>query len=187
MRPLQLHRRFPPLACAAVVALSLAAAPAAQAEQGCQSSNVAPGEASARDVSRATLCLLNEERAQRGLGRLRLNDRLSRAARRHASDMVNREYFSHESRSGASFVDRIRRSGYLKSVRAWSVGENLAWGAEEGSTPGAIVRSWMRSPGHRSNILQGRYREIGIGVVAGAPSGSWDEAATYATEFGFRH
>jgi uncharacterized protein YkwD len=44
----------------------------------------------------------------------------------------------------------------------------------------------MNSPGHRANILERRYREVGIGVATGAPRGSWDAAATYATEFGFR-
>jgi uncharacterized protein YkwD len=186
MRLLRLLRRSTPPACLAVVALSLLAAPAAQAEQDCQSSNTAPGEASGRELKQATLCLLNEERGQRSLGRLHLNERLSHAARLHAADMVHRDYFSHDSLSGASFVDRIRRSGYLRSVRAWSVGENLAWGSGGRSTPESIVRAWMHSPAHKANILERRYREVGIGIVAGAPSGRWNDAATYATEFGFR-
>ena len=175
------------LVCAAVAAACMLAAPAAQAQQACQSSDVSAADASDRDLARATLCLLNQERGKRGLGSLRLNDRLSHAADRHAADMVRREYFSHESLSGSSFIDRIRRTGYLRSVRAWSVGENLAWGSGDRSSPRSIMRSWMTSPGHRANVLDRRYREIGIGIAPGAPQGSWDDAATYATEFGFRN
>jgi uncharacterized protein YkwD len=186
MHALRLHRLLIPVAVAAVAAVALVGSPAAQAQEACAGSSAIPGAVPARQVMRATLCELNAERTQRGLPKLRLNLRLSKAARRHSADMVANDYFSHESRSGASFVDRIRRSGYLRSVSAWSVGENLAWGTGSKSTPASITDSWMNSPGHRANILQGRYREVGIGVVSGAPTGSWDDAATYATEFGFR-
>ena len=134
----------------------------------------------------STICLVNAERTERGLRPLRLNHRLAVAARGHARDMVRRDYFSHDSFSGASFVDRIRHNGYLRGRRAWVVGENLAWGAGNRSTPASIVRAWMNSPGHRANILQRRFREVGIGLAMGAPTGSFDTAATYATDFGAR-
>jgi uncharacterized protein YkwD len=133
----------------------------------------------------ATLCLLNRERAERGLRPLRLNRRLSRAAGSHGRDMVRNRYFAHDSRSGASFVTRLRRTGYVHPRSRWLVGENLAWGSQDLSPPRAIVRSWMHSPDHRDNILEGRFREIGIAVVDGAPvSERWAQAATYVTEFG---
>ena len=100
--------------------------------------------------------------------------------------MVRRDYFAHDSLSGATFVDRIRRTGYLKGRRAWVVGENLAWGSDDRSSPAAIVRAWMKSPGHRTNILQRRFREIGIGLAHGAPDAPASPAATYATDFGAR-
>jgi uncharacterized protein YkwD len=100
--------------------------------------------------------------------------------------MVHRDYFSHDSLSGASFVDRIRRTGYLSGPRSWIVGENLAWGSGDRSSPASIVRAWMHSPGHRANILQGRFREVGIGLASGAPESVAGPAATYATDFGAR-
>jgi uncharacterized protein YkwD len=100
--------------------------------------------------------------------------------------MDARNYFNHTSRSGASFVDRIRRAGYLRGARGWSVGENLAWGTGGLGTPQAIVRAWMNSPGHRDNILNGRFREIGVGISPGAPVGGVGNGATYATSFGSR-
>ena len=160
--------------------------PVHTAQEACEAASARIGEASESELVGATLCLLNGERSRRGLPRLRLNDRLSDAANRHSSDMVRRGYFAHDSLTGASFVDRIRRTGYLRSVRAWSVGENLAWGSGNRGTPEQILREWMNSPGHRANILTTRFREIGIGVAAGAPRRVGLPAATYTTDFGAR-
>jgi uncharacterized protein YkwD len=174
-------RRFSFPCALAVLALTLAAAPSASAV--CASASATPAEVAKRTVVRATLCTLNAERARHGLPRLRLNKKLSAAARRHARDMVVRDFFAHDSPDGGTFVDRIRRSGYLKGASSWSVGENLAWGSHERSAPQAITAMWMDSPGHRANILSHQFREIGIGFSLGAPGAS-GPAATYATEFG---
>lgn len=136
-------------------------------------------------VGRATLCLLNTERRARGLRRLRLNPRLARAALGHSKDMVRRSYFAHDSRSGATFMDRIRRRGYLSGASRWTVGENIAWGAGTEGTPRSIVEAWMKSPPHRANILSRTYSEVGIGVALGTPAGeSSRPGATYNTDFG---
>jgi uncharacterized protein YkwD len=136
---------------------------------------------SERVVVRSTLCLLNAERRRHGLRQLRLNKRLSRAARRHSQDMVRKRYFDHTSRSGASFVDRIRRTGYLTGARRWKVAENIAWGTYWLASPRAIIKAWMDSPGHRANILDRSYREIGIGVATNS-----GPKALYTTDFGAR-
>ena len=78
------------------------------------------------------------------------------------------------------------KQDYVKPGQGWTLGENLAWGSYQLATPKSIVRSWMNSPGHRANILNGRFREIGIGVVDGAPVPGTSHAATYATSFGTR-
>jgi uncharacterized protein YkwD len=144
-----------------------------------------PAKAAKRTIVRATLCVLNAERDRHGLRPLRLNKRLSRAARRHARDMARRKYFAHDSLNGSSFVDRIRRTGYLHGARSWWVGENLAWGTQDRSAPRAITKMWMNSPGHRANILSPSFREVGIGLSLGAPvKGRGAPAATYATDFG---
>jgi uncharacterized protein YkwD len=174
-------RRFSFPCALAVLAVTLVAAPSASAV--CASASATPSEVGKRTVVRATLCTLNAERARHGLKRLTLNKKLSSAARRHAGDMVRRDYFAHDSLSGGTFLDRIRRSGYLKGARSWSVGENLAWGSHERSAPRAITSMWMDSAGHRANILSPAFREVGIGFAIGAPRAS-GPAATYATEFG---
>ena len=165
--------------------------PARASQEGCDAATARMGTASESQITRATLCLLNRERGRRGLPRLRLNDKLSLAADRHSRDMVRRGFFSHDSLGGGSFVDRIRRTGYLSSARSWSVGENLAWGTGNRGTPEQILSAWMRSPGHRANILSSRFREVGIGVHGGAPVSLGPlqldlGAATYTTDFGAR-
>jgi uncharacterized protein YkwD len=186
-----MHLPFPhfrrPLLAVAVCAVTLLAAPPALAAQACPSANATPASASKREIVRATLCELNSQRAASGLRRLTLNRRLSKAARRHARDMARRNYFSHDTLGGGSFVDRIRRVGYLRGASRWIVGENLAWGSHGYSRPRIIMRMWMNSPGHRANILNGAFREIGIGVAYNAPvAGGGKPAGTYATDFGTR-
>jgi uncharacterized protein YkwD len=131
---------------------------------------------------RTTLCLLNKERASRGLSKLRADSRLRRAADGHAGEMVAKHYFDHNSKSGATFVTRIKRTGWTRSRRSWTVGENIGYGSGSYATPRAMVRGWMNSSGHRANILRRQFRMIGIGVANGAPTGG--SGATYATDFG---
>jgi uncharacterized protein YkwD len=171
-----------------LAAVLLAAPPSASAaEQACPAANATTANATKREIVNATLCTLNRERARHGLKALKLNKKLSVAARGHARDMARRNYFSHDTLGGGSFVDRIRRTGYLKGARSWMVGENLAWGSHGNSRPSTIMRLWMNSPGHRANILNGSFREIGIGVVYDAPvRGGGSPAGTYATDFGYR-
>jgi uncharacterized protein YkwD len=178
-------RRFSIPCALAALAVSLAAAPSAMAVQACPAASATPASVARRVIVRATLCTLNAERARHGLPKLRLNKRLSKAARRHARDMVRRDYFAHDSLGGGSFVDRIRRTGYMRNASRWSVGENLAWGTHDRSAPRAITTMWMNSPGHRANILSASFREVGIGLAIGAPNAN-GPAATYATDFGSR-
>jgi uncharacterized protein YkwD len=171
---------------ATALLLAMAGPPSAVAAQACPSASATPAQAGKRAIVRATLCTVNAERGRHGLDPLRLNARLSRAAVAHAGDMERRNYFSHDSLGGGSFVDRIRSTGYLNGARSWTVGENLAWGSGGRSTPLTITKMWMNSPGHRANILSSTFREIGIGVASGAPISSGAPAATYATDFGAR-
>lgn len=181
------HRSFSRLAAVAALGACVAAGPAAStAAAACAGASANPASASRVEISRSTLCLLNGQRTSRGLHKLRLSPRLSRAARSHSGDMARKHYFNHVSKTGKDVVDRLFRTGYLGSARSWVVGENLAWGSGRRGTPGKIVRSWMRSPGHRANILNGRFRQVGIGVVDRTPSRRFSSGATYTTTFGAR-
>ena len=176
------------LTALAVVSCSFLAGPAAGTASAsvCAGASANPVETSRTDLSRTTLCLVNSQRSARGLHKLRLNPRLSKAARAHSGDMVAKHYFDHVSKSGKDVVDRLYRTGYLGDAQSWTVGENLAWGSGSYGTPKQILRSWMNSAGHRQNILTGRFREIGIGVVDGTPANRRANGATYTTTFGAR-
>ncbi len=177
--------RLPALRFAPVlVAVALAgpgATPAAalSGQASCAGAGAHPTSARAAAFTGATLCLLNRERAQHGLRPLRSNALLALAAWRHSRDMVRRGYFAH-----GDLVGRLARVGYLRGRRSWTVGENIAWGSGPRATPRSIVSAWMRSAGHRANILNGRFREVGIGIVSGAPVPRVRGAATYTTDFG---
>jgi uncharacterized protein YkwD len=144
----------------------------------------APAPDSLLAMTEATLCLLNGERADHGLAPLRANGKLATAATAYAADLVAGSYFSHTARDGSGVRERIARTGYLPRGAGWVLGENLAWGTGALATPGSVVQAWMNSPGHRANILNADYREVGIGVVAGNPAAANGLGATYATEFG---
>ena len=100
--------------------------------------------------------------------------------------MVRRSYFAHVSPGGGDLRGRVSRTGYLGGASNWMLGENIAWGSGSLGTPRAIVAAWMRSPGHKANILRARFDEIGIAIVGGAPRADLDDATTYVTDFGTR-
>src|SRR3954467_852523 len=176
----------PATALALALAVVLVAAPGASAAGACGAANASVRTATKRALVRATLCQLNADRRRNGLRPFRLSRRLSAAARAHSRAMARRHFFSHDSLNGASFLDRIRRTGYLHGARSWTVGENIAYGSGRLSTPRAIGRAWMNSPGHRANILSSSFHAIGIGIAAGTPHGRGPTGATYTTDFGRR-
>jgi uncharacterized protein YkwD len=135
-----------------------------------------------RAASATVLHLLNAARAQHGAAPLRLDRRLTLSARRHSRDMVWHRYFAHESRSGARFSARIARTGWMRGRRRWRVGENLAWGLGADATPQSIVEAWIRSAPHRHNLLDHKFRVVGIGIASGTPG--MPGGRTYTADFG---
>lgn len=132
--------------------------------------------AAAATSSTALLGAMNKARAENGLAPLKSNRVLRRAARSYSQEMLAGGFFDHR-----NFVGRMLRFG----VRGPLVGENLAWAANHQATPEAIVAGWLASPAHRKNLLQRRFRYVGVGVVAGAFSGV-DGATIVTAEFSGR-
>jgi uncharacterized protein YkwD len=150
----------------------------------CPNPDLTPSADTLGAMAEATLCLLNGQRADNGLPPVTANARLTEAATVYAADLVAGSYFSHTGRDGSNVLGRIRDSGYIPSGAAYVLGENLAWGSGALATPGSIMNAWMNSPGHRENILNPDFREIGVGIVVGNPKTADGRGATYATEFG---
>jgi uncharacterized protein YkwD len=174
--PLKNRLRF---AAAAVTAAAALASPASALAANCANANANPNDLSVTEARQATLCLLNEERRGHGLRAFKDNGKLTLASQRHANDMSRRHYFEH-----GDFVGRIKKARYLQGARGYTIGENIAWGSYDYSTPANIVDAWMHSSGHRANILNGRFHDIGLGVAKGAPVGGQKNAGTYVTDFG---
>jgi uncharacterized protein YkwD len=102
--------------------------------------------------------------------------------------MEQKGYFSHDSANGSSFFKRIASFYTYRGYNSWSAGENLLWSTPDISPAGAL-RLWMNSPEHRANLLNRRWREIGLGAVhaASAPGVyGGDEVTIVTADFGFR-
>jgi uncharacterized protein YkwD len=183
-------RRQAGLAVAAIAAVAMmAAAPAgAQAQDACLNTDIAPTSENIDVVRSATLCLLNQERTSHGLKSLTENAKLRGSATSHNNNMLQSRFFEHNSPGGSTMVSRIRKAGYMRNASSWAVGENLAWGTGRLSTAAETQAAWMRSPGHRANIMRARYREIGIAIAPGVPVtlSASQLGATYTTDFGYR-
>lgn len=100
----------------------------------------------------------NEERQNNKQSELKLNNRLSQAAQAKAKDMVNRDYWSHNTPEGDAPWVFITQAGYQYQ----KAGENLAYGF---LTSDQVVTGWMNSPTHRANVLDKSYREVGFGFA----------------------
>lgn len=151
---------------------------------GCSGADATPTSGNLTTVRKATLCLLNKHRRAKGLHPLRSNSRLQAAATRFSQRMVRERFFDHTAPDGTTFDQRIEAAGYRAFI---ALAENIAWGSGARATPAQIVSGWMSSAGHRRNILDASLREIGIGVVPGAPQDAGGvSAGTYTTDFGSR-
>lgn len=103
--------------------------------------------------------LVNVARRENGLSALTHNWELSRVARYKSQDMADNRYFSHTSPTYGSPFQMIKNFG----ISYRTAGENIAAGQR---TPKAVVDAWMNSSGHRANILNASYTQIGVGYVA---------------------
>ena len=102
------------------------------------------------------LKLTNAFRAQNGVAPLKLNDELNAAAQGHSQDMALQDFFSHTGKDGSQPWDRAKEIGY----QARTMGENIAAGQR---TAEAVVEGWKNSSGHRRNMLNPNYTELGVG------------------------
>ena len=107
--------------------------------------------------------LVNQQRAKNGLKELTANWELSRVARYKSQDMADNRFFSHTSPTYGTPFQMIKAFGLTYRT----AGENIAYGQR---TPQDVVNAWMNSSGHRANILNASYTQIGVGYV---PSGHY--------------
>jgi uncharacterized protein YkwD len=125
----------------------------------------AAGPAHLDKRERAMIRGINRQRAHYGLAVVRPSRGLARAADYHSWEMLDANYFAHDSRDGGPFDARVRRFAKPRAL-----GETLAMlgGGCGRRSAGRVVRMWMRSPGHRAILLSGRYRRIGLARRTGS-------------------
>lgn len=109
-------------------------------------------------LEKRVIDLVNQQRAKAGLHMLAQNWELCRVARYKSQDMINKGYFSHQSPTYGSPFRMMESFG----IRFSAAGENIAYGQR---TPEEVMNSWMNSTGHRANILNGSFNQIGVGVA----------------------
>ncbi len=109
---------------------------------------------------------VNANRRAHGRAPLAYNQRLSRAAMKHACDMAVNNFFGHRGSDGTNSQARVRQVGYRDCI----VAENLAWGYPNSRQ---IISGWMNSSGHRRNMLHPRIAEMGIGITQGPKGPNW--------------
>lgn len=117
-------------------------------------------------VGRQVVALVNVERSRAGCAPVSADAALQSAAQGHSDDMAARDYFSHTSPDGSTFAERIRAAGYLGGA----IAENIAAGQPSAQD---VMSAWMASPGHRANILNCTYRDIGVGYATGGSYGTY--------------
>ena len=133
------------------------------------------------------LAELNAIRRNHGLTPLRLSKPLSAAADAHSRAMGTYGFFAHDSRDGSEFWERVQRFYGQRGYRTWAVGENLLWSSGD-LTASRALRLWLKSPGHRRNILTARWREIGLGRLRPLRPGVFGgrDVVIVTTDFGVR-
>ncbi|MDV9274670.1 CAP domain-containing protein [Clostridioides difficile] len=102
--------------------------------------------------------LVNIERAKAGLNPLTLDSSISNVATKKSQDMIDNNYFSHDSPTYGSPFDMLKKFG----ISYKTAGENIAMGQK---TPKEVVNAWMNSEGHRKNIMNPNFSKIGVGVA----------------------
>ncbi|MDP4183104.1 MAG: CAP domain-containing protein [Bacillota bacterium] len=117
-----------------------------------------PPQSSVKTFEDEVVRLVNVERAKNGLPALTSNWQLARVARYKSQDMINKNYFSHNSPTYGSPFTMMENFG----IKFSAAGENIAYGQR---TPAEVMNAWMNSPGHRANILNPSYTNIGVGLA----------------------
>lgn len=182
MRRLTLILTSAVLAFLMAAGVSTIAPPAAEAAGGGKVKRCGGGKIFLNATEKATFHQHNKIRKNRNLKPFCVHPRLQRAARAHSKDMVQRNYFSHRTKGKNEDAGaRLKRFGYR-----WRLyGENISGGNGAKGSPKNVMRRWMNSPGHRANILDRRFREIGIGTYTGTYK-SYQGWTMYTVDFGTR-
>ncbi|MDX6582465.1 MAG: hypothetical protein QOI10_1649 [Solirubrobacterales bacterium] len=149
----------------------------------CELASVPAADSTVKDLRKSVRCLINQERAVHGFGKLARNDALQTAGQRHAKTMVDTGCLAHRCPDEVDLETRLLRAGYFEGADAWRYAENTGCGI----SAEAMVANWMASVYHRVNILDPEFDDIGVGVSQKRVADRCDKGyATFAVVFGHR-
>ena len=138
---------------------------------------------STSDQEAVMRCLHNYARIKAGRSSLAGNSLLTSSSDAKTADMFRCKQFSHTA-CGRETLYHVKRVGYTSSG-CWGAAENIAWGTGSRGSPRSIMSAWLHSDGHRANILNRRYREMGMGVRKGTFKG-YENAQVWTAHLGYR-
>jgi uncharacterized protein YkwD len=173
------------------MALTLALGSTAQpaAAQSCPDASLTPASDNLDRIDDAVFCLINDQRSQQDQPPLSRRPQLDQSASFQSADMVAHHYFAHDHPGRPSLWERISWTGYFEQAVTGLYAENLLNGPQGTTTPSVMVDAWMESPDHRSNILDPRLHDIGLGASIAPPDGAFypdQPAVVITTDFGAR-
>ena len=185
------RRRIPyliPVFAALTVAFAASSPPPADAASACKRWGATqPAQLERGEARRAVLCLVNRTRAAHHAKALARRGALQRAAQAHTNAMISQDCFAHECPRESPLGIRLEVVDYLNStLTTWLIGENIAWGPGAQGTPRAAVAGWRASPAHRAIMLNGSFRDAGIGYGEGDPTGGSAAGGVYTLDVGKR-
>ena len=140
-------------------------------------------DSSVKVMRKSVRCLINQERAVHGFGRLNVDKSLQRAAQRHTKAMVTTGCLAHRCPNEPNLENRLRQAGYFDGADSWRYAENTGCGL----TVEAMVDNWLASLYHRVNILDPDFEDLGIGASKKRVSGRCGKGyGTFVVVFGKR-
>src|SRR5262249_7581891 len=134
-------------------------------------------------AQQSMLCLTNWARTKSGLPALQLNATLNAAGNSKLASDVECGQFSHTP-CGNPFSDVF--AAYLSGGNGYPIAETISWGTGHYGTPRETMDGWLKSPGHRENILTAAFRDLGIGYIANQNFQGYSGATLWSQEFGTR-
>jgi uncharacterized protein YkwD len=151
---------------------------------GCSAASAPVAESTVKELRKSIRCLVNQERAIHGFGRLNRNASLQKAAQRHTKTMVATGCLAHRCPNEVDLETRLEAAGYFDGVKSWRYAENTGCGV----SAEAMVANWMNSLYHRVNVLDPEFRELGIGTSKKRVEGRCKRKyGTFTVVFGVRN
>jgi uncharacterized protein YkwD len=160
------------------------AKPASAGAATCAHSDDTRATASLAQLEKSVLCLVNQKRSSLDRHRLDRNGDLNQAAQRHTHTMLKKDCFKHQCPGEPGLGKRVHKSGYLDGANRWRYAENTGCALR----PRDMLHAWLQTRFTRKNLLNGDFRDVGIGAGKGAPSRCSHDPAmtTYTAVFAWR-